>query len=85
MGELTGRLPKHGLHIHPVTNDSREVDDPDPAISTINSEGRKKLYKGPNYTKMAAVWHSDISFEPAPADFSLLRLTQLPKTGGDTL
>ncbi|KAJ5099050.1 tfdA family taurine dioxygenase [Penicillium argentinense] len=85
MGELTGRPSNHGLHIHPVTNDAREFGDPDPAISTINSEGRKKLYKGSDYTKMAAVWHSDISFEPAPADFSSLRLTQLPKTGGDTL
>jgi alpha-ketoglutarate-dependent taurine dioxygenase len=85
MGQLTGRPSDHGLHIHPVTNDAREFGDPDPAISTINSEGRKKLYKGSNYTKMAAVWHSDISFEPAPADFSSLRLVQLPKTGGDTL
>ena len=85
MGELTGRPPTNGLHIHPVTNDARGFGDPDPSISTINSEGRKKLYKGSSYTKMAAVWHSDISFEPAPADFSSLRLTQLPKTGGDTL
>jgi alpha-ketoglutarate-dependent taurine dioxygenase len=85
MGEQTGRPSTHGLHIHPVTNDEREFGDPDPVISTINSEGRKKLYKDSSYTKMAAVWHSDISFEAAPADFSSLRLTQLPTTGGDTL
>ncbi|KAL2842500.1 hypothetical protein BJX68DRAFT_257784 [Aspergillus pseudodeflectus] len=85
MGELTGRPRTHGLHIHPVTNDAREFGDPDPQISTINSEGRKTLYKGSDYTRMAAVWHSDISFEKAPADFSSLRLVQLPKTGGDTL
>ncbi|KAB8254395.1 hypothetical protein BDV32DRAFT_142920 [Aspergillus pseudonomiae] len=85
MGELTGRPSNHGLHIHPVTNDAREFGDPDPQISTINSEGRKTLYKGSDYTKMAAVWHSDISFEKAPADYSSLRLVQLPKTGGDTL
>ncbi|RDH31070.1 tfdA family taurine dioxygenase [Aspergillus welwitschiae] len=47
--------------------------------------GRKKLYQGSDYTRMAAVWHSDIAFEKAPADFSSLRLTQLPVTGGDTL
>lgn len=85
MGHLTTRPATHGLHIHPVTNDSREFGDPDPEISTINSEGRKKLYKGSDYTRMAAVWHSDIAFEKAPADFSSLRLTQLPVTGGDTL
>lgn len=33
----------------------------------------------------SAQWHSDIQFEPAPADYTSLRLTQLPKTGGDTL
>jgi alpha-ketoglutarate-dependent taurine dioxygenase len=30
-------------------------------------------------------WHSDIAFEPKPADYSSLRLEVLPKTGGDTL
>ncbi|KAF9883370.1 hypothetical protein FE257_003537 [Aspergillus nanangensis] len=85
MGSLTTRPPTHGLHIHPVTNDKREFGDPDPQISTISSEGRKILYKGSAYTQMAAVWHSDIAFENAPADFSSLRLTQLPTTGGDTL
>lgn len=85
MGELTCRPSTHGLHVHPVTNDAREFGDPDPQISTIDSEGRKELYKGSDYTKMAAVWHSDISFEVAPADFSSLRLTQVPETGGDTL
>ncbi|OOF94997.1 hypothetical protein ASPCADRAFT_397706 [Aspergillus carbonarius ITEM 5010] len=85
MGHLTTRPPTHGLHIHPVTNDAREFGDPDPQISTINSEGRKKLYHGSEYTRSAAVWHSDIAFEKAPADFSSLRLTTLPTTGGDTL
>ncbi|GLA14488.1 hypothetical protein AnigIFM62618_000869 [Aspergillus niger] len=85
MGRLTTRPESHGLHIHPVTNDAREFGDPDPQISTIHSEGRKKLYQGSDYTRMAAVWHSDIAFEKAPADFSSLRLTQLPVTGGDTL
>ncbi|RAL12640.1 TauD/TfdA dioxygenase family protein [Aspergillus homomorphus CBS 101889] len=85
LGELTTRPATHGLHIHPVTNDAREFGDPDPEISTIHSEGRKTLYKGSDYTRHAAVWHSDIAFEKAPADFSSLRLTQLPVTGGDTL
>lgn len=33
----------------------------------------------------AARWHSDIQFEPNPADYTSLRLTQLPSSGGDTL
>ncbi|KZZ95500.1 Taurine catabolism dioxygenase TauD/TfdA [Moelleriella libera RCEF 2490] len=32
-----------------------------------------------------AQWHSDIAFEKVPADYTSLRLMQLPKTGGDTL
>jgi alpha-ketoglutarate-dependent taurine dioxygenase len=30
-------------------------------------------------------WHSDIQFEPVPADYTSLRLTKLPLNGGDTL
>lgn len=33
----------------------------------------------------SARWHSDIQFEPHPADYTSLRLTQLPSSGGDTL
>lgn len=33
----------------------------------------------------AARWHSDIQFEKCPADYTSLRLTELPETGGDTL
>lgn len=84
MGELTARPVQHGLHTRPVVNNKRDFGDRDPQISTINSAALKKLYKG-NSGKLAAVWHTDISFEPAPADFTSLRLTQLPETGGDTL
>ncbi|KAL4910572.1 hypothetical protein BDW74DRAFT_289 [Aspergillus multicolor] len=84
LGELTGRPASHGLHIHPVVNNTQEFGDPDPEISTINSRDHKKIFRG-SYGKLAAIWHSDISFETAPSDFSALRLTQLPETGGDTL
>lgn len=33
----------------------------------------------------SAQWHSDIQFEPVPADYTSLRLVELPSTGGDTL
>lgn len=74
-----------------MLNDSREFGVGDDEISTISSEQRKKLfnnfkedYKNPRKDG-AAQWHSDIQFEPVPADYTSLRLTQLPKTGGDTL
>ncbi|KAL9618284.1 MAG: hypothetical protein Q9160_006995 [Pyrenula sp. 1 TL-2023] len=34
---------------------------------------------------METEWHSDIAFENVPADYTMLRLTEIPKTGGDTL
>lgn len=73
------------MHIHPVLNDNRELGGTDSEISTISSAQRKNLYRNSEYTRMAAVWHSDIQFEVQPADYSSLKLTQLPKTGGDTL
>ncbi|ROT42191.1 alpha-ketoglutarate-dependent taurine dioxygenase [Sodiomyces alkalinus F11] len=91
LGELTGRPETSGLHIHPILNSERELGGNDPEISTISSVQHKKLYRkpgvgGPSPKKQStAQWHSDIAFEPVPADFSSLRLTQLPRTGGDTL
>lgn len=31
---------------------------------------------------MKTEWHSDIAFETVPADYTMLRLTEVPKTGG---
>lgn len=50
---------------------------------------QKKVYAGAKYItpvkQSSNNWHSDIAFEPKPADYSSLRLVDLPKTGGDTL
>ena len=87
LGEVSGRPATSGLHIHPVLNDERELGGTDPEISTISSAQIKQLYQPRQNTyakkrQVAASWHSDIAFEPAPADYSSLRLVQLPKTGG---
>ncbi|KAJ4258726.1 hypothetical protein NW762_007812 [Fusarium torreyae] len=91
LGELTGRPSTSTLHIHPVLNSERELGGDDPEVSTISSKQRAKLYKkttddGVVVTKRnTELWHSDIAFEPAPADYTSLRLVELPSTGGDTL
>jgi len=91
LGELSGKPKTSGLHIHPVSNSSREHGDKDDEISVISSAQAKKIYLdrflnfGNKKQSFKDAWHSDITFEPIPSDYALLRLTQLPKTGGDTL
>jgi alpha-ketoglutarate-dependent taurine dioxygenase len=69
-------------------NNERELGGSDPEISTISSVQFDKFYKqaGPGELspkkQKASGWHSDIAFEPAPADYTSLRLVDLPKTGG---
>ncbi|EXF74819.1 TfdA family Taurine catabolism dioxygenase TauD [Colletotrichum fioriniae PJ7] len=89
LGELSGKPSTSKLHIHPVNNSGRG-DTKDDEISVISSAQAKRLgiHRFLNYTKkqtQRSQWHSDITFEPVPSDYALLRLTQLPKTGGDTL
>lgn len=91
LGEASGKPSTSGLHIHPILNSDRELGGSDPEISTISSVQHKKLYRKPGAEELSpkkqstAQWHSDIAFEPVPADYSSLRLVQLPRTGGDTL
>lgn len=89
LGELTGSPATSGLHIHPVLNSERDLGGNDLEISTISSKQHKQLYRRPEdndgvVTKKVddEQWHADISFEPVPANYTSLRLTELPKTGG---
>ena len=88
LGELSGKPSTSKLHIHPVSNSGRELGGKDDEISVISSEQAKQIYKDKllfqSEKKQSGKegWHSDITFEPIPSDYALLRLTQLPKTGG---
>jgi alpha-ketoglutarate-dependent taurine dioxygenase len=80
------------VHIHPTLNHTHEAGVGDAEISTISSQYRKKRYAQQerpllrkNTRNTEASWHSDIQFEEVPADYTSLRLVQLPKNGGDTL
>ncbi|KAJ6788967.1 hypothetical protein PWT90_04204 [Aphanocladium album] len=91
LGRLTGRPAESGLHVHPLLNPGRELGGDDPEISIISSIQRDKYYKTETTDGLSpknqqnSQWHSDIAFEPFPADYTSLRLAELPKTGGDTL
>ncbi|KAJ5372025.1 alpha-ketoglutarate-dependent sulfonate dioxygenase [Penicillium concentricum] len=87
LGELSGKPKTSGLHVHPIANSRREQGVKDDEISVINSQEGKKLYKSrvTRHQTARKEWHSDITFEPIPSDYTILRLTVLPRTGGDTL
>lgn len=84
LGELTGKPETSGLHIHPVANSGRQEGVEDDEISVISSELAKRIYlKSTQKTQSRRKeWHSDITFEPVPSDYALLRLIQLPQVGG---
>jgi alpha-ketoglutarate-dependent taurine dioxygenase len=71
-----------------VSNSGRRLGGKDDEISVISSEQAKEIYKNrflnsDNKRQSAKDgWHSDITFEPIPSDYAVLRLTELPKTGG---
>lgn len=84
LGELSGKPSTSKLHIHPVANSGRGVVNDD-EISVISSVLAKKHYSekfGTRKQSQKGQWHSDITFEPIPSDYALLRLTELPTTGG---
>ncbi|KAH7403078.1 taurine dioxygenase family protein [Cadophora sp. MPI-SDFR-AT-0126] len=92
LGALTGRPTSSTVHIHPTLNNTNEFGVTDAEISTISSLRRKKSYFAPerpslrkNTKGTEASWHSDIQFEEVPADYTSLRIVQLPENGGDTL
>ncbi|TKA80480.1 hypothetical protein B0A55_02311 [Friedmanniomyces simplex] len=84
LGQLSGKPSTSSLHIHPVLNSTSEFGVGDNNISHISSVARKKI-QADKRRYDSARWHSDIQFEPCPADYTSLRLTKLPETGGDTL
>lgn len=91
LGQLAGKPESSTLHIHPVLSTEDQVDEKcaeDREISTISSKLFKKLYSDLTEGSLspkkqnAFNWHADISFEPVPADYTSLRVTELPKSGG---
>ncbi|KAK1917201.1 hypothetical protein P3342_012046 [Pyrenophora teres f. teres] len=85
--ELSGCPSTSGLHVHPLTEEGSELGD---QISVISSEKQKKggglTHQLSDVSRLASAgWHSDITFEPVPSDYAMLKIHTLPATGGDTL
>lgn len=75
------------MHVHPLTEEGSELGD---QISVISSEKQKKggglTHQLSDTSRFASVgWHADITFEPVPSDYAMLKIHTLPETGGDTV
>lgn len=84
---LSTQPESSSLHVHPLTEEGSELGD---QISVISSEKQKKggglTHQLSDVSRFASAgWHTDISFEPVPSDYAMLKIHTLPPTGGDTL
>ncbi|OCF39394.1 taurine dioxygenase [Kwoniella heveanensis CBS 569] len=88
LGRLGGKPAESTLHVHPLTRESSELGDEITMIShkyVLDEKfGRKDTFLSQRPFG-ASLWHSDITFEPVPADYTTLQIRTLPPVGGDTL
>lgn len=87
LSQQAGSPPSSTLHVHPLTEEGSELGD---QVSVISSAKQKKggglTHQLSDTSRLASVgWHSDITFEPVPSDYAMLKIHTLPPTGGDTL
>jgi len=85
LGTLSGKPSDSTLHIHPTQElgeDGKRVG----KISNVPETGGRQIsFRDESSTIASALWHSDVSFEPRPSSYTILKMHTLPKTGGDTL
>ena len=95
LGELTGKPSTSKLHKHALYNASRglkidehgRADDEISIISSVqNRQHDASKYKAASQFLASEGWHADISFEPVPSDYAILKIIEVPEdAGGDTL
>ncbi|KAI9347694.1 putative TfdA family taurine dioxygenase [Obelidium mucronatum] len=84
LGKAGGKPATSGLHSHPLTDPSDEFGEKRLLISSELGKQSREYYQG-NTEFQSRGWHSDITFEPVPSDYAVLRLREVPPEGGDTL
>ncbi|TFK51217.1 taurine catabolism dioxygenase [Heliocybe sulcata] len=82
LGELAGKPETSTLHVHPISEDSPEIGKDVSVIDSMGGIAKAGFVAG---TRASAGWHADITFEPVPSDYAILKMHTLPKVGGDTL
>ncbi|PPQ65524.1 hypothetical protein CVT26_000481 [Gymnopilus dilepis] len=83
LGELSGKPATSKLHRHPISEDTPELGADVSVISSTGGIARPDA--SVTSTRASHGWHSDISFEPVPSDYAILKMHTIPEVGGDTL
>lgn len=82
---LTGKPESSSLHIHPLANFNNDKDKELNIITTDKAATpAEDLFKNQAERPLGArgSWHTDIGYEPYPSDYTILKLTKKPETGG---
>ncbi|KAI3392653.1 hypothetical protein diail_5334 [Diaporthe ilicicola] len=100
MGLLTGKPPSSGLHIFPLMHTTKQLADKEVTVISDQGGGGKPKdaheeaaaankprlrLQDPSVTPVHRMWHTDSQFEHVPGDYAVLRMVELPRSGGDTV
>jgi len=84
LGLAVGKPETSTIHRHA---NSRVTGGPSDDMNTVSSKGKgisAALARQDN-GRASCGWHSDVSYEPVPPDYTMLKLDIVPPVGGDTL
>lgn len=91
ISEMSGQPRDSGHCVHPIGTGMSELSSDSKPMTMEISASKQKKGGGINrryddVSRWASVaWHTDVSFERVPADYSMLKINVLPEMGGDTL
>lgn len=84
LNELSGAPKANGFYRHSL----RSMQGPDPEMGKVDPDRIMKQYQKPlnGMPRQSHVkdWHTDSSFEQMPPSYTVLRLGEMPETGGGT-
>lgn len=82
LGKLTGKPESSYLHVHPLSNFNEDKDLYINVITTDKAANPAEDLWENRPADIRNAWHTDAGYEPNPPDYSILKLTKLPKSGG---